>query len=84
MKEAKLNIQTRKISELIPSEYNPRVMDKKAKDKLKKNMEEEGYLQSIVINNYPGRENIIISGHQRYDILKEDGYETVEDRKSVV
>jgi DNA modification methylase len=78
MKEAKLNIQTRKISELIPSEYNPRVMDKKAKDKLKKNMEEEGYLQSIVINNYPGRENIIISGHQRYDILKEDGYETVD------
>jgi hypothetical protein len=74
----KINVSTRKISDLIPSEYNPRKISKNAKEKLRKSLNDFGYIDPIIINTFKGRENIIISGHQRYYIMKEDLVEEVD------
>lgn len=63
-----LKIIYRKIAELKPSEYNPRkITDKEFKD-LQTSFKNLGTLESAVINQYKGRENIIISGHQRLKV----------------
>ena len=54
------------ISELIPSDYNPRKMAEAEMNKLSKNLEKFGLVDPIIINL---KNNHIISGHQRYTIL---------------
>jgi len=76
-----MQIIQRKISELIPADYNPRRMTKMQFEDLKKSFENLGTLEPAVINMYPGRENVIISGHQRLKIaadLQMDEYPCVE------
>jgi len=58
----------RKISELKPAEYNPRSLSEKQFEDLKKSFKNLGTLEPAVINMYPGRENVIISGHQRLKV----------------
>ena len=67
-----MEIKTRKISELKKSEYNPRKISEKAKKSLLKSLKEFGWLSPVIINMHPGRENIIISGHQRIDIARDE------------
>ena len=57
--------ETRKLSELIPYEHNPRTMSKNAAKRLKKSLKKTGYAEVIAIN----LDNVIIAGHQRYNIL---------------
>ena len=54
------------ISELIPSDYNPRKMAEAEMNKLSKNLEKFGLVDPIIINL---KNNHIIGGHQRYTIL---------------
>ncbi len=57
-----------KISELKAADYNPRrLTDKQFKD-LRQSMSTFGATQPAVINSYPGRENVIIGGHQRVKV----------------
>ena len=56
------------ITELIPSDYNPRIMSQSQQLKLAKNMEQFGLVDPIIINL---KNNHIIGGHQRYNILQE-------------
>lgn len=63
----------RKLSDLKPAEYNPRRLTEKQFEDLKKSFENLGTLEPAVINTYPGRENIIISGHQRLKVAKRLG-----------
>src|SRR5512146_569363 len=50
---------------LIPADYNPRIMPEGEMTKLENSLERYGQLEEIVVNTYPGREGIIIGGHQR-------------------
>ncbi len=57
-----------RIKDLLPADYNPRrLTDKQFKD-LRQSMSEFGATQPAVINTFPGRENVIIGGHQRVKV----------------
>jgi len=66
-----------KLSELNPAEYNPRAMSKKEVSDLKASIDKFGMVEPIVVNSAENRKNIIIGGHQRYFLLKENGDETI-------
>lgn len=63
-----IEIKSRKISELVQAEYNPRRLTEKQFQELKDSMERLGTLEPAVINIHPDRKNIIISGHQRIKV----------------
>lgn len=48
------------------AEYNPRIMDKEAKKRLKKNLQENGLVSAITWNKRTGN---IVGGHQRIEQL---------------
>lgn len=73
-----MNIVKKRVSDLIPASYNPR-KDLKPQDKeyqkIKKSIEEFGYVEPIIFNAFSGR---VVGGHQRLKVLKELGYEEVD------
>ena len=74
-----MNIQTLKLSELNPAKYNPRKGLRPGDaefEKLKRSIENFGYVELIVVNEATGF--TVISGHQRLSVLKVLGYESVE------
>jgi len=72
-----MNIVYVKISDLKPSEYNPRKADKKQCEDLDKSIEEFGLVEPMVVNKAKGRENIIIGGHFRVRRAKKKGFKEV-------
>jgi len=62
---------------LKPAEYNPRKHDKAAADQLKESISRFGVVDPLVVNCAPGRENVVIGGHFRLEVLKELGMEKV-------
>ena len=71
-------IKKYKISDLKPSEYNPRKLNIKQREDMEASLDEFGLVEPLVINEYKGREGIIVGGHQRYYILKEKGVDEVD------
>lgn len=72
-----MNIQTRKIKELKPAEYNPRkalTPEDAEWQKIKNSIEKFGYVDPIIIN----ADGTIIGGHQRYNVLTALGYEEID------
>ena len=67
-----MNIQNRKISELIPYENNPRINDK-AVEYVKNSIAEFGFKVPIVID----KNNVIVCGHTRWKASKELGLKEV-------
>ena len=55
-----------KITEIVPSEYNPRKISEEDYEKLSRSMSEFGMVDPIIINMNNMK---IIGGHQRYDVL---------------
>lgn len=73
-----MEIEKVKISELYPAEYNPRKELKpgdKEYEKLKKSIEEFGYVDLIIRNKRTGH---IVGGHQRTNVLLDLGYEEID------
>lgn len=70
-----MEIITKKISELVSPEYNPRKISKKMMDKLKKSLTEFGYVEPIIWNKTT---NHIVGGNQRFKALSEMGTKEVE------
>lgn len=68
--------ETRKIEDLVPSEYNPRKLSKKNERFLQDSLDTFGMADVIVINT----NNHIIGGHQRYYMLKKKGEKIVDVR----
>jgi len=66
----------RKLSELNPAEYNPRMVTAKQKEDLSTSLDKFDVAAPIIIN----LDNTIIGGHQRYHILKEKGWHDVDVR----
>ena len=66
------NIEVKMVSidDVVPSVYNPRRMLDEDKVKLKNNLKRFGLIDPIIINL---KNNCIIGGHQRFDVLKDSG-----------
>jgi DNA modification methylase len=72
-----MKIETRKLKDLIPSEYNPRKTSKEQEKALSESLKKYGCVEPIVVNEYQPRDksgkiiesksrnNIIIGGHFR-------------------
>ena len=65
-KYQKFTMQTIHRSEIKNADYNPRIMDKEAKKRLKKNLQENGLVSAITWNKRTGN---IVGGHQRIEQL---------------
>lgn len=63
------------INELISPEYNPRQITDDEMGKLKNSINEFGYIAPIIVNKH---NNHIVGGNQRYEALKELGYEEID------
>lgn len=72
-----MQIKQVKISELNPSEYNPRTLTEKEFKDLKESLERFGFVEPIVVNCAKGRENVVIGGHQRLKVAKEMGLKEI-------
>jgi hypothetical protein len=60
-----MKIHKRKISELIPAEYNPRYISEEAFEHLKASLKRFEAVEPAIINQHPERKDIIVGGHQR-------------------
>ena len=59
-----------KVSDIVPAEYNPRMISDDEFEKLSSSIGEFGLVDPIIINL---NNNRIIGGHQRYDVLLANG-----------
>ena len=57
--------EQRKLSDLIPTTYNPRTLTKQQQSELKKSLERFGLVEIPVINT----DNQLLAGHQRTKVL---------------
>ncbi len=76
--EQTINIQKMNLEDIQPADYNPRVELNEYDDeyqKIKNSITEFGYVDPIIWNK---RTNKIVGGHQRYTVLRDLGYETVD------
>lgn len=64
-------------NEINVAEYNPRKITPKKKKELRDSMVKYGLREPLKVNMYEGRENVLISGHQRLKIAKELGMDLV-------
>lgn len=71
----KPDIRTVVVSHIKPSDYNPRKITDSAYEGLKNSLQKFGLVDLLVVNK---RNMRIISGHQRYKILKDAGVKTVK------
>lgn len=65
------------ILELHCADYNPRKHSEEQKEELKKSIDRFGVVDPLLVNSAPERNNIVIGGHFRLEVLKELGYDTV-------
>lgn len=61
--------ETRKLSDLIPAKYNPRKLSEKQSKHLEESISKFSLVDPIIIN----ANNVIIGGHQRFNILSKQG-----------
>ena len=67
-----------KLAEIRPAEYNPRVTLQEGDTEykaLKNSIDRFGLVEPLIVNE---RDNTIIGGHQRYNVLKANGVEETE------
>lgn len=72
-----LHIQYVPAADLKSAEYNPRRHDEAAADHLKESIRRFGAVDPLVVNKAKGRENVVVGGNFRLEVLRELGYETV-------
>lgn len=68
------------VAELHPSDRNPRTISASRFENLKRSLEQDRdflHARPLLVNSYPGRENIVIAGNMRLRAVKELGWEEV-------
>jgi len=77
--QAKSNIEIRHvgISELKPSEYNPRQANEKETKDLAESIRRFGMVDPLIVNSAPNRRNVVIGGHFRLKVARDMGIKTV-------
>lgn len=73
----KLEIVSVAISQLKPSEYNPRKMTEQQEKEITESLKRFGCVDPLIVNCFPGRENVLVGGHQRLKIAKKLGYQEI-------
>ena len=71
-----MNFIELKIKDLKPSEYNPRMEltnEDEEYQNIKRSIQNFGYVEPIIVN----KDKTIIGGHQRYNVLKDLGYDKI-------
>lgn len=69
-----MEIVDKEIASLKPAEYNPRKLNEKQFEDLRNSLKRFGTVDPAIVNTYPGRENVIIGGHQRLKVAKDLGW----------
>lgn len=72
-----LKIEHVPIESLKPCPWNPRKWDDAAKNQLRESITRFGFVDPLIVNKHPDRENIIIGGHFRWTVAKELGFTEV-------
>ena len=73
-----MQIEKKKLTDLIPADYNPRKALKKGDkeyEKIKRSIDEFGFVQPVIWNKRTAR---IVGGHQRVSVLKDNGVVDVD------
>lgn len=73
-----MQIEKKKVTDLLPAEYNPRKELKPGDseyEKLKRSLEQFGYVEPVIWNKTTGR---VVGGHQRLRVMKDMGLTEVE------
>ena len=65
-----MKLETIKLSELNPAEYNPRTITAEEFEGLKESLKTFGQQENLIVN----KDMTIISGHQRYEAMKALGW----------
>lgn len=65
------------INIIKPAEYNPRTLSQKKFEDIKDSLTKFGFVDPVIVNKNPERENTLVGGHQRIKVAKEMGYEEV-------
>jgi len=68
-------IVTKRMDELIPADYNPRVMDEDSAKGLSESLARFGMVEPVVWNKRTGN---VVGGHQRLEVLRKNGTEEVD------
>ena len=66
-----------KVTDLVPSEYNPRKWSKEQVEQLKESIVRFGIVDPIIANSADNRRNIVIGGHFRLEVAKQLGYKEI-------
>lgn len=77
-KENGMQIEKKKVIDLVPADYNPRKDLKpgdKEYEKLKRSIDEFGYVDPLIWNKRTSR---LVGGHQRLKVLKDMGIDEVD------
>lgn len=69
---ANLEIHYMRIEELVPADYNPRGMTEQDRQDIKASLKDFGFVDPVIVNRNPERMNIIVGGHQRCAVAKEE------------
>lgn len=72
--EIEFSTEMRLVNELVPCEYNPRVLTEKQFDELKASFKKFNYVELCVINT----DNTILAGHQRIKVMFDLGWKDKE------
>lgn len=72
-----LKIVYKDIGILKPAEYNPKKCSPKEEAAIEASIKKFGFVDPIIVNMFPGRENVIVGGHQRVRVAKKLGYDKV-------
>lgn len=79
MTEIKWTNARRKVTELIPADYNPRSLSDKERKDLEASVRRFDTVEPVVIN-IGSRENVLIGGHQRIKIYADLGIDEIDVR----
>ena len=73
-----MKVVKRKISELIPADYNPRRLTEEQEKHLTESLTEFGLVDPVIVNMNSERKNIIIGGHQRLKVWQKLGNKEID------
>ena len=68
-------IESRKLSDLTPADYNPRQISDRALSGLRESVTRFGLVQPIIVNERTGN---VVGGHQRRKVLEAEGVDEVD------
>ena len=68
----KLEVVYMNVDELIPAEYNPRRMSEEDRQTIKASLRKFGFVDPVIVNRNEKIFNIIVGGHQRVTVAKDE------------